>query len=232
MAKPQKENPNKKISKEETPKPKGKIPIAKEGYIFILPAAVIPVFLAIASFYWAAGVFFLLFLFIVYFFRDPERVIPQDENAIVSPADGKVVEIARDNDPFLDKPYKRVSIFLNIFNVHVNRIPIKGRIEKTRYNEGKFLNAASHKASLENEQSVILISDRHHKLVVKQIAGLIARRIVCWAKPYENYERGQRFGLIRFGSRVDIFVPENSRLVVSVGDHVAGGKSIIGYLPE
>lgn len=209
-----------------------KIPIAKEGYVFIIPTGVIAGLLAIASFYWAAGILFLLFIYVVSFFRDPERIIPQEKNAIVSPADGKVVEIVKENDPFLDQPYTRVSIFLNVFNVHVNRIPIAGRIAKTRYNKGKFLNAASHKASLDNEQTALLIDNGRHKIVVKQIAGLIARRIVCWAKPNDEYQRGQRFGLIRFGSRVDIFVPENSRLVVAIGDHVAGGKNIIGYLPE
>ena len=209
-----------------------KIPIAKEGYVFIIPTGVIAGLLAIASFYWAAGILFLLFIYVVSFFRDPERIIPQKKNAIVSPADGKVVEIVKENDPFLDQPYTRISIFLNVFNVHVNRIPIAGRIAKTRYNKGKFLNAASHKASLDNEQTALLIDNGRHKIVVKQIAGLIARRIVCWAKPNDEYQRGQRFGLIRFGSRVDIFVPENSRLVVAIGDHVAGGKNIIGYLPE
>ena len=209
-----------------------KIPIAKEGYVFIIPMGIIAGFLAIASFYWAAGIVFLLFIFVVNFFRDPERAIPQDKNAVVSPGDGKIVEIVKDHAPFLDQPCTRVSIFLNIFDVHVNRIPIAGRIAKIRYNKGKFLNAASHKASLDNEQTALLIDNGRHKIVVKQIAGLIARRIVCWAKPNDEYQRGQRFGLIRFGSRVDIFVPENSRLVVSIGDPVAGGKNIIGYLPE
>lgn len=209
-----------------------KIPIAKEGYVFFVPTGIIALVLALLSFYWAAGVFFLLFLFIVYFFRDPERTIPQEKNAIVSPADGVVVEIVKENDPFMNQPFTRVSIFLNVFDVHINRIPINGRIEKMLYNKGKFMNAASPKASLDNEQTALLIDNGRHKIVVKQIAGLIARRIVCWAKVDDEYHRGQRFGLIRFGSRTDLFIPEDCRLIVSKGDRVAGGKDIIGYLPE
>ena len=209
-----------------------KIPLAKEGYVFFVPVGLIGLALAALSLYWAAGVFFLLFLFIVNFFRDPNRIVPQEKNAIISPADGKVVEIVKENDPFMNQPSTRVSIFLNVFDVHVNRVPISGRIEKLTYNKGKFLNAASPKASLDNEQTALLIDNGQHKVVVKQIAGLIARRIVCWAKVGDEYKSGERFGLIRFGSRADLFIPESTRLTVSLGDRVAGGADIIGYLPE
>jgi len=209
-----------------------KIPLAREGYVFFVPVGLVALALAALSFYWAAGVFFLLFLFIVNFFRDPNRIVPQEKNAIISPADGKIVEIVKENDPFMNQPSTRVSIFLNVFDVHVNRVPIGGRIEKLTYNKGKFLNAASPKASLDNEQTALLIDDGQHKVVVKQIAGLIARRIVCWAKVGDEFKSGERFGLIRFGSRADIFVPEGSRVTVSLGDRVAGGADIIGYLPE
>ncbi|MGV7220155.1 MAG: phosphatidylserine decarboxylase family protein [Nitrospinales bacterium] len=209
-----------------------KIPLAKEGYIFFVPVGILAFALAALSFYWAAGVFFLLFLFIVNFFRDPNRIVPQEKNAIISPADGKVVEIVKENDPFTNQPSTRVSVFLNVFDVHINRIPISGRIENLTYNKGKFLNAASPKASLDNEQTALLIDNGKHKVVVKQIAGLIARRIVCWAKIGDEFKSGERFGLIRFGSRADIFVPEGTRLTVSLGDRVAGGADIIGYLPE
>jgi phosphatidylserine decarboxylase len=208
------------------------IPLAREGYVFFVPVGIVALMLAALSFYWAAAVFFLLFLFIVNFFRDPNRIIPQEKNAIISPADGKVVEIVKENDPFLNQPSTRVSVFLNVFDVHINRIPISGRIENLTYNKGKFLNAASPKASLDNEQTALLIDDGRHKVVVKQIAGLIARRIVCWAKVGDEFKSGERFGLIRFGSRADIFVPEGSRLTISLGDRVAGGADIIGYLPE
>ena len=207
-----------------------RIPIAKEGYMFILPLAVLTGIFWALSWLWIAGLFGGLFLFVTWFFRDPERSIPEDPNSIVSPGDGKVVEIVPEKDPLLDEVYTRVSIFLNVFNVHVNRVPISGKIQATRYNPGKFLNAASHKASLDNEQSAILLNNGHVTILVKQIAGLIARRIVCWAKEGDEYQRGQRFGLIRFGSRVDIFLPEGTDIKVAIGDIVNGGSSIIGYL--
>ena len=207
-----------------------RIPNAKDGYIFILPLAVLTGIFWALSWFWDTGLFVGLFLFVTWFFRDPERSIPEDPNAIVSPGDGKIVEIISEKDPLLDEAYTRVSIFLNVFNVHVNRVPISGKIQATRYNPGKFLNAASHKASLDNEQSAILLNNGHVTILVKQIAGLIARRIVCWAKEGDEYQRGQRFGLIRFGSRVDIFLPEGTDIKVAMGDIVSGGSSIIGYL--
>ena len=207
-----------------------RIPIAKDGYILILPLAVLTGIFWALSWFWVSGLFVGLFLFVTWFFRDPERSIPEDPNAIVSPGDGKIVEIISEKDPLLDEAYTRVSIFLNVFNVHVNRVPISGKIQATRYNPGKFFNAASHKASLDNEQSAILLNNGHVTILVKQIAGLIARRIVCWAKEGDEYQRGQRFGLIRFGSRVDIFLPEGIDIKVAIGDIVNGGSSIIGYL--
>ena len=207
-----------------------RIPIAKDGYVFIFPLAVLTGIFWALSWFWVTGLFVGLFLFVTWFFRDPERNIPEDPNAIVSPGDGKIVEIISEKDPLLDEAYTRVSIFLNVFNVHVNRVPISGKIQATRYNPGKFFNAASHKASLANEQSAILLNNGHVTILVKQIAGLIARRIVCWAKEGDEYQRGQRFGLIRFGSRVDIFLPEGTDIKVAIGDIVNGGSSIIGYL--
>ena len=207
-----------------------RIPIAKEGYMFILPLAVLTGIFWALSWLWVTGLFAGLFLFVTWFFRDPERSIPEDPNAIVSAGDGRIVEIVQEKDPLLDGVYTRVSVFLNVFNVHVNRVPIAGKIQATRYNPGKFLNAASHKASLDNEQSAILLNNGHVTILVKQIAGLIARRIVCWAEEGDEYQRGQRFGLIRFGSRVDIFLPEGTDIKVEIGDIVSGGSSIIGHL--
>ena len=207
-----------------------RIPIVKDGHIFILPLAVLTGIFWALSWFWVTGLFVGLFLFVTWFFRDPERSVPEDPNAIVSPGDGKIVEIISEKDPLLDEAYTRVSIFLNVFNVHVNRVPISGKIQATRYNPGKFFNAASHKASLDNEQSAILLNNGHVTILVKQIAGLIARRIVCWAEEGDEYQRGQRFGLIRFGSRVDIFLPEGTDIKVEIGDIVSGGSSIIGYL--
>lgn len=207
-----------------------RIPIASDGHRFIIPLAIITVVLALTPLVWLAGVSGLLLLFVLNFFRDPERAIPDEERVVVSPADGKVVEIVEEKDALLDEPYRRISIFLNVFNVHVQRTPVAGRIEQVKYNPGKFLNAASHKASLDNEQNAMIIHTGREKVLVKQIAGLIARRIVCWAKEGDNYNLGQRFGLIRFGSRVDLFLPLNAEIKVSLGDHVSGASSVIGYL--
>jgi phosphatidylserine decarboxylase len=208
-----------------------RIPIAKEGYMFIIPLVVFTCGFCALSWFWAAGLFGGLLLFVTWFFRDPERVIPEDPNAIVSPGDGRIVEIVPEQDPLLEKDgYTRISVFLNVFNVHVNRVPIAGKIQAYRYNKGKFLNAASHKASMDNEQSAILLNNGHVTLLVKQIAGLIARRIVCYAKEGDKFQRGQRYGLIRFGSRMDVFVPEGTEIKVAIGDIVSGGSSIIGYL--
>ena len=207
-----------------------KIPLAKDGFIFILPLLIITVLMFLISFYWATAIFGLGFLFVTWFFRDPERRIPNEPNVIVSPADGKITEIVTENEPINGKLCKRVTIFLSVFNVHVNRVPIGGTIEDIRYNPGKFLAAFNPKASMDNEQNIILINNGRTHIFVKQIAGLIARRIVCWPKKGDHYESGQRYGLIRFGSRVDILLPENTKLSITCGDKVSGGKSIIGYL--
>ncbi|MBM14999.1 MAG: phosphatidylserine decarboxylase family protein [Nitrospina sp.] len=206
-------------------------PIAKEGFIFIIPLAFLAAVFYSLGYIWLAGLFEGLFIFCVWFFRDPERTIPVEPKTIVSPADGKVVEIVKESDKLLPNDnYMRISIFLNVFNVHVNRIPIAGKVEATRYNKGKFLNAANHKASLDNEQTAILLNNGTTQILVKQIAGLIARRIVCYANKGDEYNIGDRFGLIRFGSRTDIFVPEGTEIKVKEGDKVSGASSIIGYL--
>ncbi len=209
-----------------------KIPIAKDGYMFFGPVGAIALILALLSWYWAAGLFFLLSIAIALFFRDPERAIPQELNVIVSPADGTVDEITTENDPFLDQPCRKVSIFLSVLDVHINRSPINGKIENRMSGEGKYLDARSPDASRLNTYNALLIDNGRHKVVVKQIVGLLARRIVCWANKGDEYHRGQRFGLIRFGSRTDLFLPADSELKVKKGDKVAGGSSIIGYLPE
>jgi len=209
-----------------------RIPIAKEGYIFIIPLALLTLGAWLLGWTWATCVIGLLFIFVLSFFRDPEREIPTGPNLVVSPADGKVVVITTEDDPFNGKKMMRISIFLNVFNVHVNRVPVAGEIVDVRYNHGKFMNAFNEKASMDNEQNALLMQHGETAVVVKQIAGLIARRIVCWARPGDRYDRGQRFGLIRFGSRVDIMLPEETQLNVKLGDQVRGGKDIIGTLPE
>ncbi len=208
-----------------------RIPIAGDGYRFILPLLVVTVLFFWLNWVIAASLSALALLFVVNFFRDPERQVPTQPGLVVSPADGKVVEIQEDTDPLLTQPSVRISVFLNVFNVHVNRVPVPGRILAIRYNKGKFLNAASHKASLDNEQNALLIETGPYSVLVKQIAGLIARRIVCWVQEGQTMETGERFGLIRFGSRTDIFLPADSKIDVKIGDHVKGGSSILGKLP-
>jgi len=172
----------------------------------------------------------LLTLFTAYFIRDPERVVPQEPNLIVSPADGKVIEIVEEENKYMGGRARRVSIFLNVFNVHVNRIPADGTVEMFAYYKGKFLAAWDEKASLNNEQTHIGINCGTYKILVKQIAGLIARRIVCHAREGESYKRGDRFGMIKFGSRTDLFLPLSADVKVKVGDKVSGASSIIAIV--
>jgi len=170
-------------------------------------------------------------LFTCWFFRDPERAIPQEPGLFVSPADGKVVEIADDEHAYTGKA-RRVSIFLNVFNVHVNRIPDAGTVEYFKYHKGKFLAAWNPKASLDNEQSQVGLRCGRHKILVKQIAGLVARRVVCRAREGNEFTRGERFGMIKFGSRTDLFLPPEAELRVKVGDRVAGGSTVIAVVRE
>ena len=176
---------------------------------------------------------FLFLLFTVYFFRDPERTIPDESRVVVSPADGKVVEIKQDVDSeFLKCAATRVSIFLSVFDVHVNRIPIGGAVEHFRYQRGSFVNAYKSVASDVNEQTVIGIQTSEGKILFKQIAGLIARRIVCDVRQGSRVETGERCGIIKFGSRVDIFLPQNVEVRVKLHQRVKGGESIIGVFSD
>ncbi|MFP4520513.1 MAG: phosphatidylserine decarboxylase family protein [Fibrobacterota bacterium] len=175
----------------------------------------------------------VFFVFSIYFFRDPERKIPEGENLIVSPADGKIVDISTQQESFYcGREMIKISIFLNVFNVHVNRFPCEGRVEFFKYVPGKFFNAAKEKASLENEQTIIGIqTGTHGKILVKQIAGLIARRVVCRVSEGDSLERGDRFGMIRFGSRTDLFLPPGTELLIKKDQVVYGGETVIGKFP-
>lgn len=176
-----------------------------------------------------AGV--LLTAFVMAFFRDPERTIPEEANLVVSPADGKIIEIVDEEEQdFIGAPTTRVSIFLSIFDVHINRIPISGRVAYLKYRPGAFLQAFKKEASLKNEQTIIGIENTNTKLLFKQIAGILARRIVCNLKEGDEVKKGMRFGMIKFGSRVDIFLPKNIDLKVRIGQKVQGGTSIIGVI--
>jgi phosphatidylserine decarboxylase len=174
---------------------------------------------------WIGAALVLLGAFVVYFFRDPERVIPADGAAIVSPADGRVMEVAEES--FEQRPGRRISIFLAIWNVHMSRSPMAGRIERIEYRPGRFYAAMRSRASAENEQNVIRLSTARGEIVFKQIAGWVARRVVCWKKAGDQVATGERIGLIRFGSRMDVWLPHGAEILVSPGEHVAGGSSIL-----
>jgi phosphatidylserine decarboxylase len=212
--------------------------VAREGLVFILLAALIAVGgIAVAAGYgsWSlwllAMVLVVLALWVGYFFRDPERTGERGEQLVVSPADGRIVMITEVDEPaFMRGPALRISIFMNVFNVHVNRYPVDGVIEYVHYNKGKFLNAAKDKASLENEQMSVGIQSGGRRVLVRQIAGLIARRIVNYARVGDPCVQGERMGIIRFGSRVDVFLPTTARVRVAVGELSSAGTTLLAEL--
>ena len=180
----------------------------------------------------AAGVCILLAVWVAYFFRDPERKGERGPRLAIAPADGKVVQVMEVDEPaFVHGRALKISIFMNVFNVHVNRYPVSGRVTYTHYNPGKFLNAAVDKASLENEMSSVGIESGAHRVLVRQIAGLVTRRIVTYSRPGDQVEQGERFGIIRFGSRVDIYLPAESTPRVRIGEHTVAGTTVIAELP-
>ena len=200
--------------------------IVRDAYRFLVPLA----FLAVLAFFlglMTVGLFVTgLFAFVAFFFRNPTRTIPGDPGTIVSPADGKVVRVERVGN------VTRMSIFLSLFNVHVNRSPIAGRIEAVDYRPGKFLVAFNDKASSDNERNIVMVSDGRITIVFMQIAGIVARRIVFWKKAGDTVTKGELVGLIRFGSRVDVLFPAGTEATVSVGDRVKGGSTRIGIIKE
>ena len=205
--------------------------MVKEGYWFGLPPLVVGLllltFTAPISLV-AGGVLVFLALFTFYFFRNPNRKIPMEPGVVVSPADGRVVVVK--DEANAGRPGKRISIFLAIWNVHVNRSPAAGTITKLEYKPGKFLAAWAEKASLENEQNVFTLSSEYGEIVFKQIAGWVARRVVSWKKSGEMVGRGELVGLVRFGSRVDVWLPEGAEVVVKVGENVKGGSSVVARM--
>jgi len=207
------------------------IPVASEGWPFIIPLAMVTALLFALGWKYTGVVLLVLTLFVLFFFRDPERAVPGGEGLVVSPADGRVIVIKDTYEPdYLKQDVKQISIFLSVFNVHVNRAPIGGAIEVVKYNPGKFHVASVDKASLMNEQTAMVIVKGKTRVLVKQIAGLIARRIVCYAKPGDAVTAGERYGLIRFGSRVDLFLPKDAELKVKPGDRVRGARDVIAVL--
>lgn len=205
-------------------------PIAVEGYPFIALFAFITVVFALLEWSFLAIVFLALTLFTVYFFRNPDRTVPQGEDLVISPADGKVVFVDLvQEDRFLNDQVLKISVFMSVFNVHVNRVPCSGNVVDQFYNKGQFVNAALDKASIENEQGGMVIETAGgQKLLVVQIAGLIARRIVTYPVVGDLIERGQRYGLIRFGSRVDVYLPKDTVTDIKLGDRCVAGETVIG----
>jgi phosphatidylserine decarboxylase len=202
--------------------------MVSDAYRFIIPLLIIALALLAVGVPWAACMPVLLAVFVSYFFRNPARTIPTGARLVVSPADGRVIKVAVDGQG--KERRRQVSIFLNIFDVHVNRAPIDGELENLEYRRGRFRVASNDEAPRVNEQNVLTIRGQDATLVMKQIAGLIARRVVCWKQAGQKMKRGEVIGLIRFGSRVDLLLPEDANLIVRVGDRVRGGSSVIAEL--
>lgn len=207
-------------------------PVASEGYPFIAVFAFITLVFALLGWAFLTLLLLGLTLFTVYFFRNPERCVPQEQDAVVAPADGKVIFVGEvTEERYFQSRVVKVSIFMSVFNVHVNRVPVAGKVVDMFYNKGEFFNASLDKASLQNEQTGMLLeTEGGHRLLVVQIAGLIARRIVTYPVIGDLLECGQRYGLIRFGSRVDVYFPAGSEVLATVGDRTVAGETILGYL--
>jgi phosphatidylserine decarboxylase len=208
--------------------------MVKEGYKFGLPPLVLAVALlcldkfgGVGGFWpgFAAGVFGVLAVFIFFFFRDPDRIIPTDPDAVVSPGDGHILEVL--DEPMGALPGQRITIFLSVFDVHVNRSPVAGKIVELEYRPGKFYAAMRKRASEQNEMNVITVATPRGNIVFKQIAGAIARRVLCWKGIGDTVALGERVGMIRFGSRVDLWLPKDAEILVRRGQKVAGGSSIL-----
>lgn len=208
-----------------------RIPVALEGYPFILFCAFVTLILAVLEITYAAIPALVITAFVLYFFRDPERVSPANPDAFVSPADGKVIIAEKiSDDRFMHNEVLKISIFMNVFNVHVNRFPSSGSVKEVALRPGKFYSADTEKGALQNEYCAITVeSDNNIKYCVVQVAGLIARRIVCWTEKGDALKTGQRYGLIRFGSRVDLYLPVDFEPTVKVGDKVSAGETVLGY---
>lgn len=206
--------------------------IARQGFPFIAPLGLLALIFAISGKVWISSLFFLLTAFVTWFFRNPVRKSPDAVNVIVSPADGKVIKIEDVAENDLLKGYSRkISIFMNVFNVHVNRVPYSGTVEAIHYRKGKFFSANLDKASSLNEKNSLLIKTNSGKhILTEQIAGLIARRIECWVQVGAYVNKGDRFGLIRFGSRLDVFLPVDTVISVRIGEKVKAGETPIGWL--
>ncbi|MEK8088829.1 phosphatidylserine decarboxylase [Thermithiobacillus plumbiphilus] len=206
--------------------------IAREGWPFILLFAAAAILIQVFLGFWWALPLYVLTAFSINFFRDPARPVSTDPEAVVCPADGKVILVEQTQDPYLKRDAIKISIFMNVFDVHINRMPINGQIRERWYHPGRFFNAALNKASLENERNALWVrTPAGRDVTVVQVAGLVARRILCYVQAGDAVSQGDRFGFIRFGSRVDTFLPLDTEVLVSVGDRVRSRQDVIARLP-
>jgi phosphatidylserine decarboxylase len=205
--------------------------LAREGWPFIAAALAVAIIVwAVAGFAWSLPLW-LVAVFIIQFFRDPPRAVPAQANAVLSPADGRIVKVEKVRDPMTERDTLLVSVFMNVFNVHSNRAPVDGTVERIQYSPGKFVNADLDKASSENERNAMVMRlPSGERISVVQVAGLIARRILCYAREGQRLARGERYGFIRFGSRVDVYLPLSARPKVAVGDIVHATTTILAEL--
>lgn len=205
--------------------------IAKEGWPFLAISIVAALIVSLWSF--AVSIpFWIIALFVLQFFRDPQRVAPEGDNLVLSPADGRIVAVEEVYDIYAQRDAIKISVFMNVFNVHSNRSPVDGTVKKVQYFSGKFFNAALDKASLENERNAMVLETHDGRTVTAvQVAGLVAKRILCYAKQGDELKRGQRYGFIRFGSRVDVYLPLGSRPRVVIGDKVSATSTALADLP-
>lgn len=201
--------------------------MAQEAYPYIIFLALLTIMIAFMQLYLIAAIFFILLLFVIYFFRDPERSIPDEKDIVVAPADGRVTKVAAIDPEKADSP-NLISIFLSPLDVHINRSPIAGKISNVNYVKGRFVPATREDASLINEQNVITIENGSVKVIMKQIAGIVARRCVLWKKAGESVDLGERLGLIKFSSRTDLILPAEFKILIKAGDKLKGGVTIIG----
>ncbi|MBI3374459.1 MAG: phosphatidylserine decarboxylase [Betaproteobacteria bacterium] len=206
--------------------------IAREGWPFIAAAVLVAAVVAALAGWWSLP-FWLAALLVLQFFRDPAREIPEDRRAVLSPADGRIVEVGRARDPFLERDATKLSVFMNVFNVHSNRSPVDGSVKQVWYRPGSFVNAELDKASTENERNALWLRTRDGQDVTcVQVAGLIARRILCYVAAGAELVPGQRFGFIRFGSRVDVYLPLDAEVKAALGDTVYAAETVLARLAE
>jgi len=207
--------------------------VAREGWPFLGIAVAIALLVGAFAGWWWSLPLWLAALFVLQFFRDPPREVPEDPAAVLAPADGRIVAVEKARDPWLEREALKISVFMNVFNVHSNRAPVEGTVKQVWYHAGRFLNAALDKASVENERNALWLRTRSGADVTcVQVAGLIARRILCYVSAGAELAKGERFGFIRFGSRVDLYLPLNAQPVAAIGDKVTAAESVLARLPD